>query len=226
VGGETAASIDSANHLSQRLLPVIILVVGLSLLLLGAVFRSLAIPIKAAVMNLLSTGAAYGVIVAVFQWGWAASLLHAGQTGPIDPWIPVMLFTILFGLSMDYELFLMSRIREDWLRTRNAADAIAGGLASTARVITTAATIMICVFGAFALSDLRPLKIFGLGMATAVLVDATLVRVLLVPATMHLLGTRAWWIPRWLDRVLPRIAVEPGMAPAPTSAAVLDAAGH
>jgi putative drug exporter of the RND superfamily len=174
------------------------------------------------VMNLLSTGAAYGVIVAVFQCGWAANLFNAGQKGPIDPWIPVMLFTILFGLSMDYELFLVSRIREEWLRTRNSADAIAGGLASTARVITTAAAIMICVFGAFALSDLRPLKIFGLGMATAVLVDATLVRVLLVPAVMHLLSTRAWWLPRWLDRILPRIAVEPG-AQTPTSTAVLDA---
>ena len=226
VGGETAASIDSSTHLSHRLLPVIILVVGLSLLLLGAVFRSVAIPIKAAVMNLLSTGAAYGVIVAVFQWGWAANLLNAGQKGPIDPWIPVMLFTILFGLSMDYELFLMSRIREEWLRTRNPADAIAGGLASTARVITTAAAIMICVFGAFALSDLRPLKIFGLGMATAVLVDATLVRVLLVPAVMHLFGTRAWWLPRWLDRLLPRIAVEPGAQLASASTAVLDAPGR
>jgi RND superfamily putative drug exporter len=226
VGGETAASIDSSTHLSHRLLPVIILVVGLSLLLLGAVFRSVAIPIKAAVMNLLSTGAAYGVIVAVFQWGWAANLLNAGQKGPIDPWIPVMLFTILFGLSMDYELFLMSRIREEWLRTRNPADAIASGLASTARVITTAAAIMICVFGAFALSDLRPLKIFGLGMATAVLVDATLVRVLLVPAVMHLFGSRAWWLPRWLDRILPRIAVEPGAQTASASTAVLDAPGR
>ena len=218
VGGETAASIDSSTHLSRRLLPVVLFVVGLSLLLLGAVFRSIAVPIKAAIMNLLSTGAAYGVIVAVFQWGWAAQLLNAGQKGPIDPWIPVMLFTILFGLSTDYELFLMSRIREEWLRTRDPADSIASGLASTARVITTAAAIMICVFGAFALSDLRPLKIFGLGMAVAVLVDATLVRVLLVPAVMHLLGTRAWWLPRWLDRILPRIAVEPGSptTPAPT----------
>jgi RND superfamily putative drug exporter len=141
-----------------------------------------------------------------------APLINAGQPGPIDPWIPVMLFTILFGLSMDYELFLMSRIREEWLRSRNPADAIAGGLAATARVITTAAAIMICVFGAFALSDLRPLKIFGLGMATAVLVDATLVRVLLVPAVMHVLGPRAWWLPRWLDGALPRVATEPESA--------------
>ena len=215
VGGETAASIDSAAHLSHRLLPVILFVIALSLLLLAAVFRSVAIPLKAAVMNLLSTGAAYGVIVAVFQWGWATNIFNAGQKGPIDPWIPVMLFTILFGLSMDYELFLMSRIREEWLRTRDAADAVASGLASTARVITAAAAIMVCVFGAFALSDLRPLKIFGLGMATAVLVDATLVRVLLVPAVMHLLGERAWWLPGWLDRALPQLAVEPGARPAP-----------
>jgi RND superfamily putative drug exporter len=214
VGGETAASIDSSMHLSQRLLPVILFVVGLSLLLLAVVFRSVAVPLKAALMNLLSTGAAYGVIVAVFQWGWAAKILNTGNTGPIDPWIPVMLFTILFGLSMDYELFLMSRIREEWLRTRNAADSVSSGLASTARVITTAAAIMVCVFGAFALSDVRPLKIFGLGMATAVLVDATLVRVLLVPAVMHMLGRRAWWLPRWLDRALPQLAVEPGAQPA------------
>ena len=220
VGGETAASIDSSTHLSHRLLPVILFVIALSLLLLAAVFRSVAIPFKAALMNLLSTGAAYGVIVAVFQWGWAASVFNAGQKGPIDPWIPVMLFTILFGLSMDYELFLMSRIREEWLRTRDAADAVASGLASTARVITAAAAIMVCVFGAFALSDLRALKIFGLGMATAVLVDATLVRVLLVPAVMHLLGPRAWWLPRWLDRALPRLAVEPGGHPALTASPV------
>jgi RND superfamily putative drug exporter len=213
VGGETAASIDSSTHLSHRLLPVILFVVGLSLLLLAAVFRSVAIPLKAAVMNLLSTGAAYGVIVAVFQWGWEAGPLNAGQKGPIDPWIPVMLFTILFGLSMDYELFLMSRIREEWLRTRETGDAIGSGLAATARVITVAAAIMVCVFGAFALSDLRPLKIFGLGMATAVFVDATLIRILLVPAVMHLLGTRAWWLPAWLDRVLPRLALEPGSHP-------------
>jgi putative drug exporter of the RND superfamily len=221
VGGETAASIDSSTHLSARLLPVILFVVGLSLLLLGAVFRSVAIPLKAALMNLLSTGAAYGVIVAVFQWGWGAKLLNAGQRGPIDPWIPVMLFTILFGLSMDYELFLMSRIREEWLRSRKPADAVAAGLASTARVITTAAAIMVCVFGAFALSDLRPLKIFGLGMATAVFVDATLVRVLLVPALMHLLGSRAWWLPAWLDRLLPRLSLEPGVGPDPRATALV-----
>ncbi len=208
VGGETAASIDSSQHLSSRLLPVIIAVVLLSLILLAMVFRSVAIPIKAAVMNLLATGAAYGVIVAVFQWGWFANVFNAGPTGPIDPWIPVMLFTILFGLSMDYELFLMSRVREEWLRTDDAAAAVSSAIASTARVITAAAAIMVCVFSAFTLGDERALKIFGLGMATAVFLDATLVRLMLVPAVMHLLGRRAWYLPPWLERVLPHVAVE------------------
>ncbi len=203
VGGETAASIDSSTHLSDRLAPVIIFVVVLSLLLLLAALRSPVIAAKAAVMNLLSTGAAYGVIVAAFQWGWLGRGLTNGHTGPIDPWIPIMLFTILFGLSMDYELFLMSRVREQWLRHRDSQAAVTDGLAVTVRVITAAAAIMVCVFGSFALSDVRPLRIFGLGMATAVFVDATVVRLVLVPSVMQLLGRAAWWTPRWLDRVLP-----------------------
>lgn len=208
VGGETAASIDSSSHLSNRLAPVIVFVVALAMLLLLAALRSPVIAVKAAVMNLLSTGAAYGVIVATFQWGWLGSGLTAGRTGPIDPWIPIMLFTILFGLSMDYELFLMSRVREHWLRHRDSQAAVTDGLAATARVITAAAAIMVCVFASFALSDIRPLRVFGLGMATAVLIDATVVRLVLVPSVMQLIGSKAWWMPAWLDRILPAPALD------------------
>jgi RND superfamily putative drug exporter len=208
VGGETAAAVDAANHLSSRLPIVIGAVVLLSFLLLMAVFRSIAVPLKAAIMNLLSVGAAYGVIVAVFQWGWGGSIVGIGKTGPIDPWIPLMLFTILFGLSMDYEVFLLSRIREEWRRTGDNALAVADGLAATARVITAAAAIMVCVFGSFVLSDIRVLKLFGLGLATAVFLDATLVRLVLVPSTMELLGKANWWFPKWLDRIVPTLSVE------------------
>ncbi|GAC1366696.1 MAG: MMPL family transporter [Actinomycetota bacterium] len=209
VGGFTAGGIDSSDQLSTRLPLVIALVVGLSFLLLMAVFRSVAVPVKAAVMNLLSIGAAYGVIVAVFQWGWLGGVIGIGKTGPIDPWVPLFLFTILFGLSMDYEVFLLSRIREEWLATGDNATSVADGLAATARVITAAAAIMICVFGSFIINDpLRVLKLFGLGLATAVLVDATLVRMVLVPATMELLGGANWWLPRWLDHILPKVNVE------------------
>jgi putative drug exporter of the RND superfamily len=208
IGGETAASIDSAQHLSGRLPLVIGFVVLLSVMLIVVALRSVTIAVKAALMNLLSTGAAYGVIVAVFQWGWLGGVFNIGRTGPIDPWIPVMLFTILFGLSMDYELFLMSRVREHWLRHRDTQAAVTDGLTSTARVITAAAGIMVCVFASFVLSDTRPLKIFGLGMATAVLVDATIVRLVFVPALMQLLGRAAWWMPAWLDRFLPAAATD------------------
>ena len=208
VGGLTAAAVDSAQRLSQRLIWVIGAVVILSFLLLMAVFRSIAVPLKAAVMNLLSVGAAYGVIVAIFQWGWLGSVVGIGKTGPIDPWIPLMLFTILFGLSMDYEVFLLSRIREEWRRTGDNATAVADGLASTGRIITAAAAIMVCVFASFVLGDQRVLKVFGLGLATAVFVDATLVRMVLVPSTMELLGHVNWWFPRWLDRIVPKLSVE------------------
>jgi len=208
VGGYTAAGIDSADTFSQRLLWVIGAVVVLSFLLLMAVFRSIAVPIKAAVMNLLSIGAAYGVIVAVFEWGWLGDVFGVSRTGPIDPWIPLMLFTILFGLSMDYEVFLLSRIREEWLRTGDNATSVADGLAQTGRVITAAAAIMFCVFGSFVIGDLRVLKVFGLGLAAAVLIDATIVRMVLVPATMELLGDVNWWFPKWLDRIIPVLDVE------------------
>jgi RND superfamily putative drug exporter len=148
------------------------------------------------------------VIVAIFQWGWASDLIGVPKAGPIDAWIPMFLFAIVFGLSMDYEVFLLYRIKEEYDRTRDNATAVADGLAATARVITAAALIMFCVFFAFVLGDDRSLKLFGLGLAVAVLIDATIVRMLLVPATMELLGDKNWWIPRWLDRILPNIDVE------------------
>jgi RND superfamily putative drug exporter len=209
VGGVTAAGIDAAHYMTGRLPLVIALVIVLAFILLMAVFRSVAIPLQAAVMNLLSIGAAYGVLVAVFQWGWLGSLFGVTRTGPIDPWIPMMMFTIVFGLSMDYEVFLMSRIREEWLRRGDNSIAVANGLASTARVITAAAAIMICVFGSFVINDpLRLLDVFGLGLATAIFIDATLVRMVLVPSVMQVLGRANWWMPTWLDRTLPTLGVE------------------
>jgi putative drug exporter of the RND superfamily len=209
VGGETAASVDSATHLSARLPLVIALVILLSFVLLALVFRSILIPIKAAIMNVLSIGAAYGVIVAVFQWGWGLSAFGSFGKGPIDPWIPLMMFVITFGLSMDYEMFLLSQMQEVWLKTRDNATAVAGGLASTAKVITAAAAIMVCVFGSFVINDpLRILDVFGLGLAVAILVDATVIRMILVPSLMEMLGNRTWWMPDWLERRLPRLALE------------------
>jgi putative drug exporter of the RND superfamily len=209
VGGETAGSVDASAYLSSRLVWVIAVVLLLAFLLLMAVFRSLAIPLKAVVVNMLSVGAAYGVIVAVFQWGWLGGLIGVGATGPIDPWIPLMMFTILFGLSMDYEVFLLSRIREEWRRTGDNSTAVADGLAKTARVITAAAAIMICVFGSFVIGDsLHVLKVFGLGLAAAIFIDATLVRMVLVPSIMEVLGRANWWMPAWLDRIVPNLGSE------------------
>ena len=208
VGGITASFIDFAGKIAARLPIFIGGVIVLSFLLLMVVFRSLLVPLKAAIMNLLSIGAAYGVIVAVFQWGWLGSLFGVDRTGPIESWVPMMMFAVLFGLSMDYEVFLLSRIREEYLRTGNNAIAVADGLARTARVITAAAAIMIAVFFSFVLGDIRVLKLLGLGLSTAVLVDATIVRMVLVPATMELLGDANWWLPRVLQRRLPHFEVE------------------
>src|SRR5262249_36963062 len=171
--------------------------------LLLAVFRSVLVAVKAGIMNLLSIGAAYGVIVAIFQWGWLKHVVNIGRPGPIEFWVPMMMFPILFGLSMDYEVFLLSRVREEYLISRDNATAVADGLASTAP-----AAILTPCFLSFVLGDLRPLKLLGLGLATAIFVDATLVRTVLVPATMELLGNANWWLPRWLDRLVPRISVE------------------
>jgi putative drug exporter of the RND superfamily len=208
VGSETAIAIDAADHVGARLPIMVAGVIVLSFLLLLTVFRSVLVAVKAAVMNLLSIGAAYGVIVAIFQWGWLKDFVGIGRPGPIEFWVPMMLFTILFGLSMDYEVFLLSRVREEYLRTGDNATAVADGLASTARVITAAAAIMIAVFLSFVLGDLRVLKLMGLGLATAIFMDASVVRMVLVPATMELLGNANWWLPKWLERTLPRISVE------------------
>jgi putative drug exporter of the RND superfamily len=171
-------------------------------------------------MNLLGIGAAYGVIVAIFQWGWLEPIIGI-PPAPVEPFMPMMLFAIVFGLSMDYEVFLLSRIKEDWDRTGDSHTSVANGLAATARVITAAAAIMIVVFGAFALGDNRIIRMAGIGLAVAVFLDATVIRMLLVPATMELLGDRNWWLPRWLDRVLPSIDVE-GHGADPDTGAELD----
>jgi RND superfamily putative drug exporter len=173
-----------------------------------AVFRSVLVPLKAVLMNLLAIGAAYGIVVAVFQWGWGGSILGI-EPGPIEPFIPMMLFAIVFGLSMDYEVFLLTRIREEYDRSGNNSQAVSDGLAATARVITAAALIMVFVFGSFVLEDLRTIKVLGLGLAAAVAIDATIIRMLLVPATMELLGDKNWWIPGWLNQILPNLIVEP-----------------
>jgi len=213
IGGPTAASIDTAALISARLLAVVAFVIVLSVLLLMAAFRSVVIPLVSAVLTLLSTGAAYGVIVAVFQWGWLGGGIDNGVTAPVDPWIPLMLFALLFGFSMDYQVFLVSRIREEW-RARPAgsrtadSDAVANALARTGRIITSAAAIMICVFAAFVLGDLRVLRVIGLGMAVAVLLDATLVRMVATPAILQLTGRANWWFPRWLDRIVPSFLTE------------------
>ena len=208
VGGNAAGTIDFSDYIAGRLPYLIGAVLILSFILLMAVFRSLLVPLKAVILNLMSIGAAYGVLVAVFQWGWGKQLIGVDKTGPIEAWIPMMMFAIVFGLSMDYEVFLLSRMKEHYDKTRNNAVAVADGLAVTARVITAAALIMVCVFMSFVIGDDRSLKMFGLGLAVAVAVDATVVRMLLVPATMELLGERNWWIPKWLDRILPNIDVE------------------
>jgi putative drug exporter of the RND superfamily len=178
------------------------------------VFRSILVPLKAVIMNLLSIGAAYGVIVAIFQNGWLKNVVGIGKEGPIEAWVPMMLFAIVFGLSMDYEVFLLSRIKEEYDRDHDNATAVSHGLAKTARLITAAAAIMICVFGSFVLSDLRVLKLIGFGLAFAVFIDATVVRLVLVPATMELLGDRNWWFPKTLEW-LPRINVEGQPEPVP-----------
>jgi putative drug exporter of the RND superfamily len=214
VTGNVAVGIDFTDYLASRTPYFFAAVLGLSFLLLMVVFRSLLVPLKAVIMNMLSIAAAYGIVVALFQWGWLSDITGV-QPAPIEPWIPMMLFAIVFGLSMDYEVFLLSRIREEWIRTRDSRTAVADGLASTAKVITAAAAIMVFVFGSFILEDDRVLKLMGTGLAAAILLDATIVRMLLVPATMELLGDRNWWLPRWLDRILPNLDVEGHAEPVP-----------
>lgn len=218
VSGSVAIAIDFTDYMSGRLIVFISVVLVLSFVLLMMVFRSLLVPLKAVLMNIISIAAAYGVVVAIFQWGWLSAIFGV-EPAPIEPFVPMMMFAIVFGLSMDYEVFLLSRIREEWDRTSDAVASVADGLAATARVITAAAAIMIVVFGSFLLDDNRILKLFGVGLAVAVFLDATLVRMLLVPATMALLGERNWWLPRWLDRLLPHLNVE---GPAPSAVPVAE----
>lgn len=207
VGGLTASFDDVSQILSDRLPLFIGTVLLLSFILIMVVFRSVLIPIKAVVLNMLSIGAAYGVLVAVFQWGWGKDLLGLGSTGPIESFVPMMLFAILFGLSMDYEVFLLSRIKEEYDRNQNNSLAIVKGLSRTARVITAAAAIMITVFGSFVIGDQRIIKEFGFGLAVAVLIDASIVRLILVPAAMEIMGKANWWFPRWLHW-LPEVHVD------------------
>jgi putative drug exporter of the RND superfamily len=218
VGGATAAFMDQSQATADRLPLFIGGVIALSFLLLLVTFRSLVVSVKAAVMTLLSIGAAYGMVAFLAEGGWAGQLIGIDTETPVPPFIPVIMFAVLFGLSMDYEVFLLSRVREEYLARRDTSSAVTEGLARTARVITAAALIMVAVFGAFALSSDVSLKLIGVGLATAVLVDATIVRMVLVPAVMQLLGDRSWWLPRWLDRVIPEASLE-GPAPAPVPAA-------
>lgn len=213
VTGATAFYIDISQRLNDRLPLFIAAVVTLSFLLLTAVFRAPIVAAKAALMNLLGIAAAYGVVVAVFQWGWAKDAIGLEQTVPIISFLPMGLFAVLFGLSMDYEVFILSRIRESWIVERDNTRAIVHGLSASARVITAAAAIMFAVFASFVSGESAEIKMFGLGLAVAVLLDATLIRLLVVPATMRLLGDLNWWIPGWLDRLLPDLDIE-GHAPA------------
>ncbi|MDH3678508.1 MAG: MMPL family transporter [Acidimicrobiia bacterium] len=215
ITGAVPANIDFTTFLGARILLFFGVVLALSFLLLMAVFRSLVVPLKAVIMNVLSIASAYGIVVAIFQWGWGGDLLGIAGA-PIEPFIPMMLFAIVFGLSMDYEVFLLSRVKEEYERTGDPQNSVADGLASTARVITAAAAIMIVVFGSFMFEDNRIIKLFGLGLAMAVFLDASLVRMLLVPATMELLGARNWWLPRWLDRLIPDLNIEGNEPPPPS----------
>ncbi len=210
--GTTPMFADIADLLAGRIWLVIGFVVGVSVLLLSMMFRSVVVPLKAAVMNLLSIGAAYGVLTAAFQWGWATDLLGLDHATPVSSWVPILMFAILFGLSMDYEVFLLSRIREDWLATGEARASVVRGLASTGRVISAAAAIMVAVFLGFATETDVVVKMLGFGMAVAIVLDATVVRMVLVPATMAMLGRLNWWLPAWLDRLLPTVDAEASTA--------------
>ncbi|MGW7684691.1 MMPL family transporter [Kribbella sp. NPDC054772] len=215
VVGTTAGYVDFTEKVGSRMIWLIGAVVLLAFLLLTVAFRSLLIGVKAAILNLLSVGAAYGVIVAVFQWGWGSSLVGIDEKVPIPSFVPMLMFAIVFGLSMDYEVFLLSRVHEAWIATKDSHRAVAIGIGATARVITTAAAIMVVVFLSFVLDDDPTVKMLAVGMAVAVLIDASIVRMILVPSVMTLLGPRAWWLPRWLDRIVPDIQLEGGEPPAP-----------
>ncbi|CAG7601029.1 Putative drug exporter of the RND superfamily [Actinacidiphila bryophytorum] len=209
IGGPTATFKDFASVLGSKMPIFIGVIIALGFVLLLLAFRSLVVPLTAAVMNMVAAGASFGVLVATFQWAWGGSLLGATREGPIDAFLPVIMLALLFGLSMDYQVFLVSRMHEEWVHTKDSARAVRVGLAETSRVINSAAVIMICVFGAFALSGVRVLGMFGIGLAGAVALDAFILRTVLVPSLMHLFGTANWWLPSWLDKRLPHMAVEP-----------------
>ncbi len=215
VVGTVAGYVDFTEKVAGRMLWLIGVVVLLALILLTVAFRSIVIGLKAAVLNLLSVGAAYGVIVAVFQWGWGSSLVGIEETVPIPSFVPMLMFAIVFGLSMDYEVFLLSRVHEAWVATNDSHRAVAIGIGATARVITTAAAIMIVVFLSFVLDDDPTVKMLAVGMAVAVLIDASVVRMVLVPSVMTLLGDKAWWLPHWMDRIIPDIQLEGSPEPEP-----------
>jgi len=208
VSGSTAANIDISAKIAHALPLFMVMVIGLTMLLLLVVFRSIFVPVKAALAILLSVGGAFGVIVTVFQWGWLKGVIGLQQTTPIVSFLPIIMFAILFGLSMDYEVFILSRIHEDYSRTGDARPAVLSGLTASARVITAAALIMISVFASFVLGDDATIKMFGVGLGAAVLLDATIVRMVIVPAVMTLAGKAAWWLPRWLDQALPNLDVD------------------
>ena len=208
VAGTTATQFDFQNTIISRLPLIIGVVVLTALILILITFRSVPLAIKAALLNLISIGAAYGVLAAVFQWGWGRSLTGLTENVPIESYVPMMMFAIVFGLSMDYEIFLLSRIQEAWQATGDSARAVASGLASTARVITCAALIMVCVFAAFVVSTTVVVKMLAVGLAAAVVIDASIVRLVLVPAFMFVLGNNNWWLPGWLDRILPHLEPE------------------
>ena len=208
VGGQTAGYIDLADKIAEKLPLMIAVVVGLSFLVLLMAFRSILVPIKAAAMNLISVAASYGVVTAVFQLGWGSSLIGLDHPIPIVSFVPLLMFAILFGLSMDYEVFLMTQMKEHYVEYGDPRRAVVEGLANTGRVITSAAGIMVCVFASFILSGDPVVKEFGVGLAVAIAIDSTVVRCLLVPAVMELMGKWAWWMPSWLDRIMPRISIE------------------
>jgi RND superfamily putative drug exporter len=221
VGGETAGNVDFASLTAKRLPLLLVGVLTISFLLLLLGFGSVAVAAQAILLNLLSVGAAYGIVVAVFQWGWGAGLTGP-PAAPVAPWIPTMLFAITFGLSMDYEVFVIGAIRDARAGRGNDRKAVADGLASTAGVITAAALIMALVFGSFVTSNSLNLKVIGVGLAAAIVVDASLIRLLIVPATMTILGPAAWWCPRWLGRLLRRDPTPAPDLPAPQVASPAD----
>ena len=218
VGGTTAIYDDFTTYITGKLPLFFSLIILLSALLLMTAFRSVLVPLKAIIMNILTICASFGVVVAIFQWGWLGGLVGLEGKAPIESFLPVMVFAIVFGLSMDYEVFLMSRVHEEWEKRKDASEAVVHGLASTGRVITAAAAIMICVFASFALGGNQTIKLFGIALASAVFIDAFIIRSVLVPAVMELMGKRAWWLPGWLDRILPRVRIE---SDDPTAAEVL-----